>query len=251
VKAPILGAMALLGGLVVASPALAQDAPPAPPPQGSVMVVVQTPPAADLPPPAVTPPPAYPYPPPAYPYPPPAYPYPPAVYPYPVPPQELPPPEGEPRTERGFSAKLYAGPSYQRIFSSSIAGAELGAFLGGVRGTSGWYGGADAFLGKMEGLLFTWVLRPGATWEARLGRAHVGLGLNVNLIGVQRATTSDYIISGGVGGSAFFTVDLVKGDGGALFLGAKMRADFVQGSGDGNSAPCLWGPSAAIGWRSF
>jgi hypothetical protein len=233
------GTPALLGGLLLASPARAQapDAsPPAPQaapqvaPQGTV-IVVQAPP-----------PPGY-YPPPTYYYPPPGY----SPYPYPYPPAQQPPPP----SDRGFSAKLYAGPSYQTVFGLSIPGAEIGAFMGGVRGISGWYGGFDAFFGQMSYGLFTMAVRPGATWEARLGRVHLGLGFNFIVVGVQRATTGSFMTSGGLGGSVFATVDLVQGEQNALFLGAKLHADVIEGSDAGGSAPIFWGPSAAVGWRYY
>jgi len=235
--------LALAGGLLLTSPALAQDPAPQPivAPPGGVVVVLPS-----QPPPVVAPP-AYP---PGY-APPPAFlpPYPPP-YPY-LPPAAAPPPLPDESAQRGFSAKISFGPAYQRIFDSGIAGGELGIFFGAVRGTSGWYGGTELLVGRMDQGLFTYVLRPGATWEARLGRVHIGLGLNFNIIGVQRATTGEYMLSGGAGASVFGTVDLVRSERNALFLGAKLRADVVAGSDANGNAPILWGPSAALGWRYF
>ncbi len=120
-----------------------------------------------------------------------------------------------------------------------------------MRGTSGWYGGTELTIGRMDHGLFTYILRPGATWEARLGRVHLGLGLGFNIIGVQRATTGDYMLSGGVGAQVFGTVDLVRSERNALFLGAKIRADIVGGTDSSGDTPVLWGPSLALGWRYF
>jgi hypothetical protein len=144
---------------------------------------------------------------------------------------------------------MFAGPAYQRIFDSSIPGAEIGAFLGGVQGTSGWYGGFDAFFGRMDYGLFTWAVGPRAMWEARLGRVHLGLSLGFIIAGVQRATTGGTMLTLGAGPSFFASVDLYKAEGHALFLGAKLRVDAVIGSDANGNAPALWGPTAQLGWR--
>jgi hypothetical protein len=160
-----------------------------------------------------------------------------------------PPPPPPPSPDRGFSTQLFAGPGYQRLFHSSIPGAEIGAFFGGVRGISAWYGGFDAFLGRMDYGLFTWAFAMRSMWEARLGRAHVGVTFGPVFAGVQRATDSSMMASVGVGGSAFVTVDLYQADLKALFLGAKLRADVFVGSDASGNAAVLWGPTVAVGWR--
>jgi hypothetical protein len=232
-------ALALLGGLLLASPARAQD--PSPVPQAAAPEVVQAPP-------------------PIY------YAPPPVAAPQcgngyceawagedaeNCPLDCLRPSAPQPQPERGFSAKLYAGPAYQRVFSDSIPGADIGVFLGGVRGSSGWYGGFELFFGQLDSALFTYALRQGATWEARLGRVHLGVGFDFILLGVQRATTGSFMTSGGVGGSLFGTVDLVQGARNALFLGATIRAELIAGADASGNAPAFWGPSAMLGWRYF
>jgi hypothetical protein len=141
------------------------------------------------------------------------------------------------------------GPAYQRIFDSSIPGAELNAFVGAVHGISGWYGGADAFLGRMDFGLLTWAVGPRAMWEARLGRVHLGLSLGFVFLGVQRATQGDTMVTFGAGPSVFASVDLYQAEGHVLFLGAKLRLDAVLGSDANGNAPVLWGPTAQLGWR--
>jgi hypothetical protein len=166
---------------------------------------------------------------------------------------EFPPPDAPrpppPPPDHGFSTKFFAGPAYQRIFDTSIPGAELGAFVGGVQGTSGWYGGFDTFLGRMDYGLLTWAVGPRAMWEVRLGRAHLGLSLGFVIVSVQRATTTDSMMSFGAGPSVFATVDLYQAERHALFLGAKLRVDAVVGSDASGNAPALWGPTAQVGWR--
>jgi hypothetical protein len=164
----------------------------------------------------------------------------------------VPPPphdEGEFRRDRGFSFKLYAGPSYQRLFDSSIGSGEGGVWFGGVRGISGFYGGFDMLFGHLEHGLFTWAFRPGFTWEARLGIVHLGLGVGFNVTAIERATRADMMTGFGAGAQGFVTVDVVQGERNALFLGAKIRADVMTGQDAHGDAPVLWGPSAMIGWR--
>jgi hypothetical protein len=69
--------------------------------------------------------------------------------------------------------------------------------------------------------------------------------------GAARATTGAFINAFGGGPQAFFSVDLLKGERNALFLGGKIRADILNGSDANGNAPILWGPSAALGWRYF
>lgn len=160
-----------------------------------------------------------------------------------------PPPERTFRPDRGFSFKLHAGPAYQRLFDSSISGGEAGVWFGGVRGISGFYGGFDLFFGHLEHGLFTFAVRPAFTWEARLGIVHLGLGVGLNVTAVERATNREMMTGFGAGAQAFATVDLIRGERNALFLGAKIRGDVMTGRDAQGDSPLLWGPSAMIGWR--
>jgi hypothetical protein len=232
-----LAALALL-----APAARAQTSPqplPAEAPPGSVIVVIpQAPPPGYppyLPPPAVAPYAAPPYAAPPY------APY--AAPPYAAPP----PPQDVPRTH-GFTAKLWAGPAYRRVFDVNIYAVDMSVAVGGQHGRSGFYGGVSGLVGKTDHGLATYQIRPGFTWEGRLDRVHLGLGLDVSYLAVQRATTGSYMDAFGVGALAFGTVDLVSGDGHALFLGAKMSAEWLSGQGNAET-PFMWGPSAMLGWR--
>lgn len=160
-----------------------------------------------------------------------------------------PPPEREDRADRGFSFKLYAGPSYQRLFDSAIGSGEAGVWFGGVRGISTFYGGFDMLFGHLEHGLATFVLRPGFTWEARIGLVHLGLGAGFNFTAIERATNREMMSGFGVGAQGFLTVDVVRGERNALFLGAKIRGDVMTGQDANGDAPVIWGPSAMIGWR--
>jgi hypothetical protein len=216
--------------LLAAPSALAQTVPPVQG-QGGVVVILPPQPAS----------PVMPYPPQApAPAPPPQ-----VAYPYPPPPQylEMPPP---PERESTFSVKLAAGPSYQRIFDSSIVGAEANIYFGTSRG---WYGGFEMGYGRMTQGLLTWTFRPAFSWEGRLGIVHLGLGGNLTIISVSRATSDPAMTSFGGGVSGFGSVDLVSDGHHTLYLALKMRAELLAGSDSGGATPWMWGPSALIGWR--
>lgn len=75
-----------------------------------------------------------------------------------------------------------------------------------------------------------------------------GGGLGFTVLGVQRATTGDWMTAGGLTVTAFVTVDLLRRRGHALYLGAQMIADWVP-LGTLDSSALLWGPSAMLGYR--
>ncbi|APR77321.1 Hypothetical protein A7982_02668 [Minicystis rosea] len=184
--------------------------------------------------------------PPAGPYPPP-YPY--GVAPYPPPPlvvspAEMPPPE--PERPRHFSFKAFAGPAYRRVYDIPISAADVGLSFGSQRGI---YGEIGALLGRTDQGLFTWQIRPQATFEWPLGRVRLGFGAGFTMIGIQRATRDSYLVGFGVGATGFASVDLVRSArGNALFLAGKMALDVLPG-GSTDSTAVLWGPSALLGFR--
>jgi hypothetical protein len=181
-------------------------------------------------------------PPPAPELPPGAYhPYPPSYYPPPVP---APPPG----SRTAFSAKLWAGPSYQRLYDLSLYSADFGLSLGGQRGISGWYAELEGLLGRTDHGLSTHQFWIGPTWEGKLDRVHLGLGVHFGFLAIQRATNSGLLAGGGIGVFGFASVDVYQTDDGhALYVGTRMTGDWMNG-GSG-STPMLWGPSAALGWR--
>jgi hypothetical protein len=240
-----------LAALALLAPSALAQTPPLPSPAeaapGQVIVVIpQGPPPGYLP----DLPPAAPYPAPLYPAPPyAAPPYgAPGYAPYGVPQYVAPPPpEDAPRTS-GVTAKLWAGPAFRRIFDVNIYAIDMGAGVGRQRGNSGFYGTISGLIGKTDHGLATYQIRPGFTWEGRLDRVHLGLGVDFSYIAVRRATTGSYMDAFGVGALALGTVDLVQGDGHALYLGAKMSAEVLTGQGNAPT-PFMWGPSAMLGWR--
>jgi hypothetical protein len=247
-----------LAALLLAAPARAQEDPRAPAPaqaapaQAPVIVQAPAPAAASLPPPAgctvlvvggpcvIVQLPPQPVAPPAY------YAYPPAPYYAPAP-----PPGAEPLRPRTstFSAKLFAGPSYQRLYDLAILGADFGVSLGAQRGISGWYAELEGLAGRTDHGLGAYQFWFGGSWEGKISRVHLGVGLHVGFLGVERATHSGGLMSGlGLGGFGFGSVDLYQTDDGqALYAGARITANWMD-SGS-NATAILWGPSATLGWR--
>jgi len=234
-------ALPLVGLLLLAAPARAraQEGPPPAPalPACTVVVILPNapcaPPVVDQgPPPAAADPAPYPYP---YPYP---YYYPPA----PPSPSDLPPPP-TPRSKSTFSTKLWAGPEYQKLFDVSMYSAAFGISLGAQRGISGWYAEMQGNLGETVHGLSIYEYWLGASWEGKIDRLHLGLGLHFGVLGISRATTGGIMSGGGAGGFGFASYDLYQSeDGHAVYVGARMTVDTL-------SDALLWGPSASLGWR--
>jgi hypothetical protein len=148
-----------------------------------------------------------------------------------------------------FSAKLFVGPSYQRLYDLAISGANFGASVGAQRGISGFYFEVEGLAGRTAHGLSTHQVWIGGSWEAKLSRLHLGLGLHIGWLGIARATTTGGFIGGvGIGIFGFASVDLYQlEDNQALYLGARFTGDWMD-SGTAPAVP-LWGPSATLGWR--
>lgn len=225
-------APALAALLLVAAPARAQA------PAGPPVVVVVQPPAAPPEPLPTTAPAPQPYP--SYPY---AYPA--TPYPYP-PPYPEPPPPLRPRST--FSMKLWAGPTYQRIYDVSMYGADFGVAFGAQRGISGVYGTLEGMAGRTSHGLTTYQYWIGSSWEGAIDRLHLGLGIHIGYAGIERATSNGSIGSLGTGVYGLASVDLLRSEEGhALFLGARFTADLMFSGASGGVG--IWGPSASVGWR--
>jgi hypothetical protein len=252
VSARVVSLAVPLAGLLFAAPALAQEPPPpihvpagpctvvvVVPDGGCAPTVVQIQPQGPAPAPYQAP-----YPPGPYyaPMPPPAYYGPPQAY-YPVPEPLVPR-----RSASVFSAKVWAGPSYERLYDLSLYGADFGVALGAQRGISGWYAEIEGNIGRTDHGLGTYQYWVGGSWEGKIDRVHLGLGVHLGFLGINRATTGDMMTGFGFGAFGFASVDLYQSEGGhALYLGAKITGNVMQDGAGG--APALWGPSAMLGWR--
>jgi hypothetical protein len=152
-----------------------------------------------------------------------------------------------PRSRSIFSAKLWAGPAYQRLYDLDIWGADFGVSLGAQRGISGWYGELRGIVGKTAHGLPVYEYWVGPTWEGKIDRVHMGLGLDVGWTGIGRAMPGPLITGLGFGIFGFASVDLYQSDAGhALYLSGRMTSHWVDG---GDSTAIQYGPSLALGWR--
>jgi hypothetical protein len=146
-----------------------------------------------------------------------------------------------------FSAKLWLGPAYQRLYDVNFYGADFGLSLGAQRGISGWYGEMQGFAGRTDQGLPTYEFWLGPTWEAKLDRVHLGLGMHFGWTGIGRATPGEMITGLGFGLFGFASVDLYQSDEGhALYVAGRMTGNWVDG---GNTTAAQYGPSASLGWR--
>jgi hypothetical protein len=222
-------APSLAGLSLLAASARAQEAPGQPPPP---VIVVQPP--APVPVEPVLPVPGY------APY----APYPPPYWQVP----QVAPPLLPPREARSpFSAKIWAGPGYRRIYDVNVYAGDFGVALGAQKGASGWYAVMEGMIGRTDHGLRAYEAWVGASWEGVMDRVHLGLGVHVGLLGFVRATTDGTINGMGMGAFGFATVDVVQGDDGhALYLGARVAANGVDG---GTQWVAVAAPSVLVGYR--
>jgi hypothetical protein len=155
----------------------------------------------------------------------------------------LPPQPISQRERSRFSAKLWAGPAYQKLFDVDIYSAAIGASFGAQRGISGWYGEMQGNFGRTLHGLSTYEYWAGGSWEGKIDRVHLGLGVHLGLLSIVRATDGTTMSGFGFGGFVFGSVDLYQTEEGhALYLGLRMTLDDV-------SSNPIYGPSASLGWR--
>jgi hypothetical protein len=154
----------------------------------------------------------------------------------------LPPPIAQ-RERSRLSAKLWAGPAYQKLFDVGLYSAAIGASLGAQRGISGWYGEMQGNFGSTVHGLTTYQYWAGGSWEGKIDRVHLGLGLHLGVLSIVRATDGTTMSGFGYGGFVFGSVDLYQTEEGhALYLGLRMTLDQVSNNP-------FYGPSASLGWR--
>ena len=194
--------------------------------------------AQDAPPPVV----------PTQPSPPPPPPSPEAVA-YEVP-SEQPPPSRATSSDRAhFGLKMAGGPAYRRIYDSPFTGADLLVSVGGEKRDAGIYFEAGVLFASTDFSLRTRGYQVGASGELIFDRFRIGGGLQVSYLGFMRVTLPGHALwAMGVGLHVQASFDVFSLDGHALFVAAKLGADYM--GGDKTDATALpWGPTALLGFR--
>jgi hypothetical protein len=143
----------------------------------------------------------------------------------------------------GSSLKGSAGGYYGQLYSIPTYGGEASIAAGPFFGKHFYYFAFDLQRGRTEHGLAIWTWHVGASTEWSFDRIRVGGTARLGGMSVERVTSRETQSSGSIGASIHGSVDVArfKGDS-ALFIVASFRADFY-------SAPTVWGPSLALGYR--
>lgn len=152
----------------------------------------------------------------------------------------LPPP-----VKSQFSIETWAGFGYRRLFDVPMYNVDLGLMAGAVRGDNGYYGGLEALVGRTQNGLLTYTIKPQFQWEHRFDRVRLGLSIGVPVVAIERATSDGTMVGIGLGASGLISVDVLRAQRNALFIGARMTADLMLS----DESPVVWGPTVLVGWR--
>ncbi len=127
--------------------------------------------------------------------------------------------------ERGFTSKLGVGLAYRQIHSVPVLGAHFSAALGSqTRFAGGFYGVAEAVIGKTDLGLFNKQFLLGFQWELPYYAWRFGTTAHGAYLGFKRASSGNYLEGLGFGGKLHVSYDLVKGDLAALYT--RLRGGF-------------------------
>jgi hypothetical protein len=150
--------------------------------------------------------------------------------PPPPPPEEAWYPESEPqRIRNGFSAKVGLGPNYRSLHGHDIWGARFSGALGAQFKDWGAVHGEFAYeIGAIESGLKTESASFGPTWEFVIDRLRLGLGGQMALVWVERATYDASLFGGGYGFNAFMSYDLISDDHVNLYLALDGRYSWLD-----------------------
>ena len=151
--------------------------------------------------------------------------------------------------QRGFSLKLSTGGGLRALYSVPIQGVDVAFSAGAQTRAGGFYWLFGVLAGSTEHGLSTRQFRMGASWEAPIGRLHVGLSPRASLLMIDRASVDESLIGVGLGGAALLGVDVFVGSTVAVYLALEGSADFYDGGGDDTAV--LAGGTLALGARLF
>lgn len=150
---------------------------------------------------------------------------------------------------RGFTTKVSVGGAFRALYSVPIGAVDIALAPGIQTRTGGWYGVVGLLFGQTEYGLGTSQLRLGASWEAPVGRARLGLTPRASAIMVRRETYDDTLQAWALGAAAFASYDLITERGYAIYGAIEAGADFFKGSG--TTPPVFVGGTLVVGARFF
>jgi hypothetical protein len=155
-----------------------------------------------------------------------------------------------PKVPTSPATRIYGGVGYRRLYDVPFVGGEVSAGIGIRKDKLVVLGRVSFASSKSVGGLVLRDLGVGVEMDYRaLGLLHIGGGGGFVFGALRRATNNHTLYDVGFGGYAFAALDVLP------FGAHGEHAIFVQGTLAGelfmghNSAPIMWGPSAAAGIR--
>ncbi|MDB4992782.1 MAG: hypothetical protein JWM74_214 [Myxococcaceae bacterium] len=160
-----------------------------------------------------------------------------------------PPPEVKPHPKVPTypATRIYGGIGYRRLYDVPFVGGEVSAGVGIRKEKLVVLGRVSFASSKSVGGLVLRDLGLGVEMDYRaLGLLHIGGGGGFVFGALRRATNSHTLYDAGFGGYAFAALDVLPFGEHAIFVQATLAGELFMGH---NSAPIMWGPSAAAGIR--
>ena len=145
------------------------------------------------------------------------------------------------------ATRIYGGIGYRRLYDVPFVGGEVTAGIGVRKEKLVVMGRVSFASSKSAGGLVMRDLGLGVEMDYRaLGLLHIGGGGGFVFGALRRATNNHALYDAGFGGYAFAALDVLPFDEHAIFVQATLAGELFMGH---NSAPIMWGPSAAAGIR--
>lgn len=151
-----------------------------------------------------------------------------------------------PKPSPPVSLRFDGGYAPRKLFTIPVTGADFGFGVAAQPSEHAAFGGSlRGFVGGTENGLRVWDIRGLAEAEAiAFERLHLGGGLGVFLVGVERAARDETIRSWGPQLQATARLDVVRADDYALFVRGA-----VSGGYDLYDSSLFWGPSIGAGFE--
>jgi hypothetical protein len=153
--------------------------------------------------------------------------------------QDAPAEETKPQRERA-GVLVAGGASYRALFGLPVETGVVGAGVGVESGHLAVYARGEYERGNVDRGLALHVVRIGGSMEGIVGAFRIGAGLSLSNVSIARATDGTTIDRFGVGIFGITSLDLVRFDDHALYLGARF---------DGDASAHMVGASLVLGFR--